>query len=132
MSFRLGYGTNGFADHRLADALSVIADLGYTAVALTLDSRHLDPYAPDLAGQVQQLAGQLGRLDLRVVVETGARYLLDRYRKHHPTLVSDGWQVRLELLGRAIRIAADLGADCVSFFSGTATRTMSAPAAASL
>lgn len=119
MSFRLGYGTNGFADHRLADALSVIADLGYTAVALTLDQRHLDPYAPDLAGRVQELAGQLDRLGLRVVVETGARYLLDRYRKHHPTLVSDGWQVRLELLGRAIRIAADLGADCVSFFSGS-------------
>ncbi|HEU5270873.1 MAG TPA: EboA domain-containing protein [Jatrophihabitans sp.] len=119
MTFRLGYGTNGFADHRLADALSVIADLGYTAVALTLDHRHLDPYAPELAGQLPELAGRLDRLGLRVVVETGARYLLDPYRKHHPTLISDGREVRIDLLARAIRIAAELGADCVSFFSGS-------------
>lgn len=26
---RFGYGTNGFWDHRLDDALALIADLGY-------------------------------------------------------------------------------------------------------
>ena len=49
---RFGYGTNGFANHRLADALAVIADLGYDGVALTLDHDHLDPFAarPGRAG----------------------------------------------------------------------------------
>ena len=51
-------------------------------------------------------------------METGARYLLDPRRKHHPTLVSDDQEVRVDFLVRAKRIAADLGADCVSFWSG--------------
>ncbi|GAB2975517.1 EboA domain-containing protein [Saccharothrix stipae] len=118
MTFRLGYGTNGFANHRLDDALAVIADLGYTGVALTLDHHHLDPFGPDLPRQVQQVATRLDRLGLGVVVETGARYLLDPWRKHHPTLVSDAQEARVDFLLRAVRIAADLGADCVSFWSG--------------
>ncbi|MEV1113864.1 EboA domain-containing protein [Actinosynnema sp. NPDC049800] len=118
MTYHLGYGTNGFANHRLDDALAVIADLGYTGVALTLDHHHLDPFAPDLAQQVKKVAARLDRLGLGVVVETGARFLLDRRRKHHPTLVSDEQEVRVDFLLRAVEIAADLGADCVSFWSG--------------
>lgn len=53
-----------------------------------------------------------------MVVETGARYLLDPWTKHHPTLVSDGWPRRVDFLRCAIGIAADLGAECVSFWSG--------------
>ena len=120
IGFRLGYGTNGFSDHRLDDALAVIADLGYTGVGLTLDHHHLDPYADDLAQQVRAVAARLVELDLRVVVETGARYLLDPHRKHHPTLLSEHPEPRIDLLRRAVRIADDLGADCVSFWSGTA------------
>jgi L-ribulose-5-phosphate 3-epimerase len=53
------------------------------------------------------------------VIETGAPYLLDARRKHHPTLVSDdGRDVRVDLLRAAVRIAAELGAECVSFCSG--------------
>jgi len=116
---RFGYGTNGFANHRLTDALSVLADLGYTGVALTLDHDHLNPFAPDLARRVARLAHQLERRGLAVVIETGARYLLDPWRKHWPTLLGPGRERRAELLRRAVRIAADLGAEAVSFWSGT-------------
>jgi L-ribulose-5-phosphate 3-epimerase len=124
MSYHLGYGTNGFANHRLDDALELIAELGYTSVALTLDHHHLDPYADDLPRQVARVAATLDRLNLRSVVETGARYLLDPRRKHHPTLVCDEPERRVDFLNRALRIAADLGADCVSFWSGIRPSTV--------
>ncbi|GAA2453923.1 sugar phosphate isomerase/epimerase [Actinomadura vinacea] len=118
---RFGYGTNGFADHRLDDALAVLAGLGYDGVALTLDVRHLDPFAPDLPRAVGRVAARLAELGLSVVVETGARYLLDPWCKHQPTLLSaDGAGRRTDLLLRAVRIAEDLGAQAVSFWSGTA------------
>ncbi len=116
--FRIGYGTNGFANHRLDDALRIIADLGYTAVALTVDHHHLDPYGVNLAAEVDHVANLIDRLGLRCVVETGARYLLDPTHKHHPTLVCDEPERRVDFLNRAVRIAAGLGADCVSFWSG--------------
>ena len=120
MTLRLGYGTNGFTNHRLDDALTIIAELGYEGVALTLDHQHLDPYGPDLHRRVDALAGTLQRLGLAVVIETGARYLLDPWRKHAPTLLDEEPESRLELLRLAVRIAADLGADAVSFWSGIA------------
>lgn len=118
MSLRFGYGTNGFANHRLDDALTIIAELGYTGVALTLDHQHLDPYAPDLPARVAALARRLDVLGLAVVVETGARYLLDPRRKHAPTLLHDDAARRIDFLKRAVDIAADLGAEAVSFWAG--------------
>jgi sugar phosphate isomerase/epimerase len=117
----LGYGTNGFSNHRLDDALRLIADLGYRSVALTLDHHHLDPYGSDVAAETDRVATLLSTLDLRCVVETGARFLLDPGHKHHPTLVSADAAPRVDFLGRAIRIAEGLGADCVSFWSGIST-----------
>jgi sugar phosphate isomerase/epimerase len=119
MSLRFGYGTNGFSNHRLEDALAVIAGLGYRGVALTLDHHHLDPYAPGLARRVEALGARLDRLGLGVVIETGARYLLDPWRKHAPTLLDDDRDLRLDFLRRAIRIGADLGAEAVSYWAGT-------------
>ncbi|GAA3337386.1 sugar phosphate isomerase/epimerase [Amorphoplanes nipponensis] len=115
---RFGYGTNGFANHRLADALTVIAGLGYAGVALTLDHDHLDPFAPGLARRVARTADRLRELGLAVVVETGARYLLDPWRKHAPTLLHDDRKLRLDFLRRAVAVGADLGAEAVSFWSG--------------
>jgi sugar phosphate isomerase/epimerase len=117
----LGYNTNGFAHHRLADALDILADLGYRSVALTLDYGALDPYAADLPAQVAVVKQLLTRRGLRCVVETGARFLLDLRRKHQPTLVSaapEGRERRLDFLRRAVDVARDLGADAVSFWSG--------------
>jgi sugar phosphate isomerase/epimerase len=115
---RFGYGTNGFTNHRLSDALAVIADLGYDGVALTLDTHHLDPFGPDLARRTAAVAAELDRRGLAVVVETGARYLLDPRRKHRPTLMDDDPSRRLDYLRRAVHVGADLGAEAVSFWSG--------------
>ena len=54
------------------------------------------------------------------MVETGARFLLDPRRKHQPTLLSPSpdRNQRLDFLKKAVDIAAELGSDAVSFWSG--------------
>nr|WP_184579421.1 sugar phosphate isomerase/epimerase family protein [Streptomyces zagrosensis] len=126
---RFGYGTNGFAGHRLTDALMVLADIGYDGVALTLDHCHLDPFAPQLARRTAALARQLAGLGLDTVVETGARYLLDPHRKHAPTLLDDARQHRIEYLTLAVRVAADLGSQAVSLWSGIRPAALAWPVA---
>ncbi|MDI6098794.1 sugar phosphate isomerase/epimerase family protein [Actinoplanes sp. NEAU-A12] len=121
---RFGYGTNGFGNHRLSDALAVLADLGYDGVALTLDHGHLNPYARGAARRVDATAKRLARLGLSVVVETGARYLLDPWRKHAPTLLHDDRDLRVDFLRRAVAIGADLGAEAVSFWAGVRPDTV--------
>ncbi len=117
---RFGYGTNGFADHRIEDVIAVLAGMGFDGVALTLDHQHLDPFDADLARRVRRVGARLAAADLAVVIETGARYLLDPWHKHSPTLTSpDGRERRLDLLRRAVGVGADLGAEAVSFWSGT-------------
>ncbi len=124
-----GYNTNGFAHHRLEDALTIIAELGYHSIALTLDVHHLNPFAPDLLGRTAALRELLGNLGLRSVIETGSRFLLDPRRKHQPTLVSASPEERAErlewLMGDCIWISAELGAGAVSFWSGAPTETTS-------
>jgi L-ribulose-5-phosphate 3-epimerase len=120
---RLGYNTNGFAHHRLRDALAVIAELGYRAVGITLDVHHLDPFCARHAAELAETAAACRDLDLLPVVETGARFLLDPTRKHRPTLLAAEAAeraARLDFLGRAIDAAAALGAPVVSLWSGAA------------
>lgn len=121
-ALRYAYGTNGLADLRLDDALGLLADLGYSGVGLTLDHMHLDPTAPGLAARTARVGRALRRHGLTVTVETGARYVLDPRRKHHPTLLdpdAEARAARTELLLKAVRVAADLGAHAVHCFSGT-------------
>jgi sugar phosphate isomerase/epimerase len=116
-----GYNTNGFPHHRLGDALRVLAALGYRSVALTLDHHTLDPLDPATPAAVPGVRDLLDTLRLRVVVETGARFLLDPWHKHQPTLLSErpaDRQRRLDFLRRAVDVATALGADAVSFWSG--------------
>ena len=117
-----GHNTNGFPHHRLDDALRIVADLGFGSVAITLDHHALDPSASDLAHQVGKVAALLNRLKLRCVIETGARFMLDPWRKHQPTLLDrevSARSMRQRFLERSIQIGADLGADAISFWSGT-------------
>ena len=118
----LGYNTNGFAHHRLEDAIEIIADLGYQGVGLTVDYTTLNVLEPGWERKAERLRHQLEKHRLRVVIETGARFLLDPRRKHQPTLVSPTEPervARLHFLQECIRLASLLHADAVSFWSGT-------------
>ncbi len=122
----IGYNTNGFNHHRLEDALNILADLGYGSVAITLDYHALNPFDADLSPQMARVASILHQRNLRCVIETGARFLLDSCRKHQPTLLSaqeKDREVRLQFLRNAVDIAAHLRADAVSFWSGTPDST---------
>ncbi len=121
MSLRFAYNTNGTANHRLADAVRLIADAGYDGVALTLDHHHLDPLEAGWEARTAALSQLLRDLRLGCVIETGARYLLDPREKHEPTLVTadaEGRARRVAFLLRAAEIGAMLGAEAVSFWAG--------------
>lgn len=121
LRMRLGYNTNGLAHHSLPAAIELLADLGYESVAITLDHGCLNPYGPHFADELRETRTLLEQHQLRSVVETGARYLLDPRRKHQPTLVSPrthGRPHRIEFLRRAIDVAVELRSDCVSLWSG--------------
>ncbi len=119
---KLGYNTNGFSYHRLEDALLILREIGYEAIGLTLDYAHL---TPDDLPRAQKIGELIRRYEFReVVIETGARFLLDVRRKHQPTLISPSPQereVRRKFLEQAIDLCPYLHAQTISFWSGTAT-----------
>ncbi|HEY8611206.1 MAG TPA: sugar phosphate isomerase/epimerase family protein [Roseomonas sp.] len=121
MTLRFAYNTNGAANHRLADAVALIADAGYDGVALTLDHHHLDPMEEGWERRAEALAHDLSARKLGCVIETGARYLLNPRAKHEPTLLTpsaEGRDRRIAFLNRAIDIGAILGAEAMSFWAG--------------
>jgi sugar phosphate isomerase/epimerase len=121
---KLGYNTSGFPHHRLEDAITILAELGYQSVAITLDHHALNPFDPSLDRQLHDVRRLLEMHRLCSVIETGARFLLDPRRKHQPTLVDprpEARERRLDYLCRAVDIARELGSDAVSFWSGKAT-----------
>lgn len=118
--FTLGYNTNGLAHHRLDEALTLLAGMGYKAVAITPDVGQLDPFRCT-AQEVSDIKKQAEDFGLRLVIETGARFILDPARKHYPCLLEAGEverRQRLEFLGRCVDLAADVGASLVSIWSG--------------
>ena len=117
----LGYNTNGLAHHDLLDAVELLHDLGYGAVAVTIDHHALRPGAAQTPWQRDQVRQLFERFSMRSVIETGARYLLDPRRKHEPTLVSPDAEARnrrVSFYEHAIDCAAMLGSDCISLWSG--------------
>jgi len=115
------YNTNGFAFHRLDDVARLLAQTGYDGVALTPDVHHLDPLraSPTDVRAFRDLCRDLG---LRVVIETGARFVLDPSRKHRPSLLDAPEEAarRLDFLRRCVDLAVELGAGVVSTWSGSA------------
>ncbi len=117
----LGYNTNGFANHDAVEALRLLRSIGYGAVGLTLDHHLLNPYRSDWPRELEAWRSLLRQSQMRSVVETGARYLLDPIQKHEPTLVSPNSATmsrRVEFLSKAIDAAERLGAAAVSLWSG--------------
>jgi L-ribulose-5-phosphate 3-epimerase len=128
----LGYNTNGLAHHDPFDAVELLAEIGYQSVALTIDHHCLSPRSATFESDVAQMRDALQRLKLQSVVETGARFLLNRYVKHEPTLMTvdpTERQRRIDFYCRCIDIAATLGSDCVSLWSGVLRESLAEPAA---
>lgn len=118
---RLGFSTNSIGDVDPLDAVPLLAGLGYRSLAITLDRQTIDPFAADLAGRIERWRGALAAHGMRCVIETGARHLLDPRVKHEPTFVTADPEARgrrVDFALRAVEIAAALGADCVSMWSG--------------
>ena len=118
---RMGYNTNGAIGFPLEDTIRLLSDLGFQSIALTLDHEVLNPFSADIGQSLERTQRLLTRLGMHSVVETGARYLLNRQVKHHPTLVSPDpaeQQFRILFLKRAVEIASRLESDCVSLWSG--------------
>ena len=117
-TYRIGYCTSGLKNHRLGEALHLIADMGYRGAFLTLEVGHLDPRSPGIQKEIATTAQLIKDRDLEVVVETGARFLLDPRHKHWPVLLSPDPSPRIRFLEQAIEIASQLGSKVVSFWSG--------------
>ena len=118
----VAYNTNGLAHHRLDDALRLLADVGYDGVALTPDVAHLD-LLKSSERDWENAARLCESLKLRVVVETGARYVLDPKRKHWPNLMSKddaAAERRVAYYRKSLRLAQVLRAEGVSIWSGAA------------
>jgi sugar phosphate isomerase/epimerase len=117
----LGYSTNSIGDIDPLDAVPRLRDLGYGSLAITLDHHTIDPFAGDVPARVARWRKALADAGMACVVETGARHLLDSTVKHEPTLVTSDpadRARRIDFTRRAIDVAADLGAGCVSLWSG--------------
>jgi L-ribulose-5-phosphate 3-epimerase len=119
-----GYNTNGFAHHRVEDALIILYRLGYSSAALTLDYHSLNPFdRVALRQQLPRVRRMLKPLLRGATIETGARFLLDPHQKHQPTLLSKSFKLRsqrIDFLRRAIDIAVQLDIGVVSLWSGAA------------
>ena len=118
-----GFSTNSIGDVDPLEAVPRLRDIGFRSLAITLDHHTIDPFAPDVAARVTRWRTALDRAGMARVVETGARHLLDPVHKHEPTLVTadpDARGRRVDFLRRAVDIACDLGAGCVSLWSGVA------------
>lgn len=123
----LYYNTNGFAFHRLGDAARILAEIGYDGIALTPDVHHLDPFTAT-ARDVRAFATLCEQLGLGIVLETGARFVLDPRRKHFPTLLHDAElaRQRIDMLCRIVDMAVDLASPVVSLWSGAAPEGVAA------
>jgi len=126
-----GFSTNSIGDLPPREAVPILAGMGYRSLALTPDHGLFagSAEAPggtlpaEVVAEADAWRGLLDRHGMARVVETGARHLLDPLRKHEPTLVSAdpaARRRRVDFLLAAVELAALVGAECVSLWSGAA------------
>jgi len=130
---RPGFSTNSIGDVPPADAVAILADLGYRSLAITPDHGLFGEIAngslAGLSAEIDHWRSLLAAKEMACVVESGARHLLDPLRKHEPTLVSpdpSARKRRVDFLLATVDLAAELGttsgtesgAPCLSLWSG--------------
>ena len=126
--FKLGYNTNGFANHALLSAIDIIGGFGYESIAITIDHHALNPWSDNFKIQLAGVKERLEKYQLASIIETGARFLLNPEIKHEPTLISPekkGREKRIYFIERCLEIASYLGSDAVSIWSGIKQETVS-------
>lgn len=121
-----GYNTNGLAHHSLSDAARILAEIGYQGIAVTLDHDLLERRGHDFFWRTEPevIRETIHQNGLRSVIETGARFLLNPWKKHSPTLLdpdADARRLRQNYYFRAVELAKKLGSDCVSIWSGASS-----------
>ena len=128
----LGYNTNGLAHHDPIDALELLAETGFKSVAITIDHGWMSPRCESRFGQMRVIKRFLEQHGFSSVIESGARFLLDPRKKHSPTLMHPDDLMaaqRVDFLKYCIDVAANLGSQCVSIWSGKKPPHMSFQAA---
>lgn len=118
-----GFNTNGLAHHAFTDAASLLSRIGYEGIAVTLDHDLLERRGTDFFWRTppEEIRWLLESYALKSVVETGARFLLNPWKKHSPNLLDPepaGRLLRRNYYFRAIELASLLRSDCVSIWSG--------------
>ncbi len=116
----LGYNSNGFAHHRLDEAIPLLAGSGFKVLALTPDICHLDPFR-STRKDWEAIRDLLDKHKMHCLIETGARFILDPKAKHRPNLLEDKGedrQRRLDYLRRCLDIGHCLGAKVLSLWAG--------------
>jgi L-ribulose-5-phosphate 3-epimerase len=119
--FKIGYNTNGFTSHSLLSTIDIMGSLGYDSIAITIDHHSLNPWDDNLDLKILEVKKKLEKYQMSSIVETGARFLLDPWVKHEPTLISRGKKkrdFRIKFIEKCLYIASCLGSDAVSIWSG--------------
>ena len=129
----LGYNTNGFAHHRLEDAVDILAELGYRGRRADRSTSTTSTRSPtDWPDRARRLDGQLRKArTARASIETGRPVPVDPRRKHQPTLLDPDRHADRSTgstsSSAASRLGAALEADCRQLLvRGTAGRLAAA------
>lgn len=118
---QIGYKTSGLTNHDMFAGISLLVERGYKSVAFQVDHGWLSPFEESSKLKTQQLKSILKTNGVSIVIETGARFLLNPARKHSPTLTSpDETEVKArgDFYRYCIDLAEELESNCVSIFSG--------------
>jgi L-ribulose-5-phosphate 3-epimerase len=117
---RYAYNSNGLKLHSAAEAVQLLADLGYDGIELALQHQHLHPlYAS--AHQVRELRNLLRERGLGIVCGAGVPDALGAERFEPSLFHPDpaGRAMRLRYLEASLQIAAELGSECLVLCTGT-------------